>query len=63
MKIVVDHNRCAGNAVCEQEAPDLFRVDDDGELKVLESNPADARREDAERAAYMCPTRALKIQS
>jgi ferredoxin len=62
MKIVVDHNRCAGNAVCAQEAPELFRVDDDGELNVLQSKPGDERRGDAERAAYMCPTRALKIE-
>lgn len=63
MKIVVDFSRCAGNAVCSQEAPDLFHVDDDGELDVLESNPSEASREDAERAAQMCPTRALKINS
>jgi ferredoxin len=36
MRIVVDHDRCTGLGMCEAEAPELFEVQDDGSLSVLD---------------------------
>ena len=39
MKIVVDYDECASNAVCMGIAPEVFEVRDDGFLYVLNENP------------------------
>ncbi|HEY1973453.1 MAG TPA: ferredoxin [Pseudonocardia sp.] len=61
MRIVVDRDRCTGLGMCEAEAPDLFEVQDDGSLKVLNACPAQDQREAAEAAVESCPTEALSI--
>jgi ferredoxin len=61
MRIVVDHNKCTGLGMCEAEAPDLFEVQDDGSLIVLEERPAADQREALEAAVEACPTEALSI--
>jgi len=47
--------------MCEAEAPDLFEVQDDGTLKVLNDCPGAADREAAESAVMACPTEALSL--
>lgn len=32
MKIAADYDRCEGHGLCVEQAPDLFDLDDDGEL-------------------------------
>ena len=61
MRIVVDYTRCTGNAVCVAEAPDLFDISDGGEVQILDATPDIARRDDVDRAAYMCPNLALSV--
>jgi ferredoxin len=61
MRIVVDHNKCTGLGMCEAEAPDLFEVQDDGSLIVLDEQPAEDQREALEAAVESCPTEALSI--
>jgi ferredoxin len=61
MRIVVDYNRCTGNAVCVAEAPDLFDISDDGEV-ILNEQPDQSHLEAARRAAYMCPNLALTVE-
>ena len=39
MKVVVDYDVCASNAVCMGIAPEVFEVRDDGYLYVLNENP------------------------
>ncbi|MEO6504166.1 MAG: ferredoxin [Jatrophihabitantaceae bacterium] len=34
MRVVVDYDRCDGNALCTAIAPTLFQLDDSGDLKV-----------------------------
>ena len=34
MRIVVDRDRCTGQRMCESIAPDIFRVADDGKVKI-----------------------------
>jgi ferredoxin len=61
MRIVVDRDKCTGLGMCEGEAPDLFEVQDDGSLTVLDDKPSADRREAAEAAVESCPTEALSI--
>lgn len=61
MKIVVDYDLCQGHAVCEAEAPAVFRVPKTGQVEVLQPSPLDDERKRVETAVKYCPTHALKI--
>jgi ferredoxin len=61
MRIVVDMNLCQGHAQCEDAAPDIFKVDDDGLLMVLVESPAESARPRVEDAVRRCPADALRI--
>ena len=61
MRIVVDREKCTGLGMCEAEAPDLFEVQDDGSLTVLNDHPGSEDREAAEAAVMACPTEALTL--
>lgn len=61
MKVRVDRERCQGHGVCSGEAPEVFALDDDGELEVLQERPPEAQREKVENALRFCPTQALSI--
>ena len=62
MRIKVDFDLCQGHGECEGEAPEVFELDDDGKLKVLQENPPEELRAKVERAVKYCPTMALKIE-
>ncbi|MFE3618116.1 ferredoxin, partial [Streptomyces anulatus] len=38
MKIIVDFDRCEANGVCVGIAPDMFELDDDDQLTVIEGD-------------------------
>lgn len=61
MRIVVDYDKCTGLGMCEAEAPDLFEVQDDGSLLVLNANPTDDQIAAAQAAVDSCPTEALSL--
>lgn len=61
MRIVVDRSRCTGLGMCEAEAPELFEVQDDGTLLVLNENPDAAARDAVWAAVEACPTEALSV--
>ena len=60
-QIVVDMDLCKGHATCQGEAPDLFQVDEEGRLTVLNAYPDAAAIDKARAAARYCPTQAIKI--
>ncbi len=62
MKVIVNYDLCEANAVCMQEAPEVFEVDDDDNLNLLDEKPAEALRAKLERAVRGCPRAALKIE-
>lgn len=64
MKIFVDLNRCEGHGLCEEAAPDLFRLDDDGELIVLFDGATvpPGHDDSAASAVHSCPVSALKAE-
>ncbi|MET0377774.1 MAG: ferredoxin [Spongiibacteraceae bacterium] len=60
-KVIVDHERCQGHAMCVMYACDLFHLDDNGynrmqpfELRVVDEDAAYT-------AVDMCPEKAIKI--
>ena len=61
MKVVVDFDVCASNAVCMGIAPEVFEVRDDGYLYVLNENPPEEFRE-VRKAANNCPTGAITVE-
>jgi ferredoxin len=61
LRIVVDMDLCQGHGVCESEAPDLFEVDRDRKVVVLDESPGDDQRKSLELAVKYCPTHALSI--
>ncbi len=59
MRVVVDRDRCEGNAICVGIAPDLFVLDDDDYVMVTKDPiPADEEAL-AEQAIADCPRAAL----
>ena len=61
MRIVVDRELCTGQAMCESIAPDIFEINDDGELEVKAAEIPDGRLGEAERAVACCPNAALHL--
>ena len=59
MKITIDHRRCQGHAMCHNNAPDLFTLDEDGynRMEPFVVSPDDEAR--ARRAVQLCPERAI----
>ena len=59
MRVVVDRDRCEGNAICVGIAPDLFVLDDDDYVSVTK-DPIPVNAEVlAEQAIAECPRAAL----
>jgi ferredoxin len=59
VRVIVDHDRCEGNAVCLGIAPDIFELDDE-DYAVVKADPVPADEEAAvEQAIAECPRAAL----
>jgi ferredoxin len=62
VKVAVDFNKCTGLGICESLAPDLFEVNDEGELVLLKEDITDDELQSVEEAVAGCPTEALRIE-
>ena len=60
-KIVVDFDLCQSHGVCQDIAPEVFEVRDDGFLYVLQEQPSDALLSKVEEAVPRCPTQAISL--
>lgn len=59
MRVIVDRDRCEGNAVCLGIDPDIFDLDDD-DYAVVKLDPIPFDKEQlAEQAIAECPRAAL----
>jgi ferredoxin len=59
MRVVVDRDRCEGNALCVRYAPAVFELDDDEYATVI-ADPIPAGEEaNAERSVVECPRAAI----
>ncbi|MCX6497336.1 MAG: ferredoxin [Arthrobacter sp.] len=61
MKIVLDRPRCEGHGLCEEAAPQLMHLDDDGELVLDIETVDDVLLEPAKAAVRVCPVAALRL--
>ena len=67
MKIVADLDLCQGHGMCEDTAPEVFRVveSEDGsydQVEIILHEPDSVLHEKVDSAVRYCPNRALKIQ-
>ena len=63
MKLRIDWDLCQGHASCMGDAPEVFRVDDDGKLTVLLPEPPETLRAKVEQAVRYCPTGAIRLEN
>ena len=61
-QIKIDKELCQGHATCMTEAPELFHVDENGTVTVLQENPAIDSLVKARNAEKYCPTQAIEIK-
>lgn len=61
IRVEVERDRCEGYGFCEQSAPEVFRLDDEGELEILQHELPDERGPEAEAAVRLCPVAALRL--
>ena len=61
MRVVVDYDLCESNAICMAFAPEVFEVDDDDNLNLLQEEPPEELRPKIEEAVRRCPKQALSI--
>ncbi len=62
MKVVVDFSKCELHGLCVETAPELFQIDDDGVLHVLNETPPESLRAKVVTAVRECPTGAISIE-
>jgi ferredoxin len=62
MKIIIDRSRCTGLGICESLAPEVFEVDDAGDLVLKAGEVPEGQSADVEAAVAGCPTEALRIE-
>ncbi|MBF6230808.1 ferredoxin [Nocardia farcinica] len=61
MRIVVDLDLCQGHAMCQAEAPEVFRVPKRGQVEILDPTPDPGLRAQVADAVRYCPTQALSL--
>lgn len=62
-QITIDRALCQGHASCMTEAPELFQVDDAGNLTVLQESPPLDLLAKARQAEKYCPAKAIIVKS
>ncbi|MCI3949670.1 MAG: subB [Acidimicrobiales bacterium] len=62
MRVVVDWDLCESNAICMAVAPEVFEVDDDDNLNLLQEEPPEELRAKVEEAVRRCPKQALALE-
>jgi ferredoxin len=66
MKVKADRDTCIGAGICSIQAPEVFALDDQGLVEVLQGDidPADAEAVAlVEEAVTLCPVRALALEA
>lgn len=59
--VKADRDACEGYANCVMAAADVFDIDDDGVVVLLQTEIAEADRARVEEAARSCPVSALTV--
>ncbi|HHH27925.1 MAG TPA: cytochrome P450, partial [Polyangiaceae bacterium] len=62
LKVTVDRDLCQGHAVCIEEAPEIFRIADDGRVQLLQSEVSGNLCAKADMAARYCPNGVISVE-
>ncbi len=62
VRVAVDHERCRHYALCQAQAPKVFRLLDDGRLRYAR-NPDAEQAPQVRAAARVCPVRAIRVDA
>lgn len=62
MKILIDNDRCEGNAVCVRVCPEVFEVGEDDRAHLRVQDPGESLRAKIEAAVRRCPRQALALE-
>lgn len=57
----IDRDRCEGHGLCAQLAPEVFQLDDDGELHLVVGAEAEVSEQRLAAAVRSCPVAALRL--
>lgn len=61
MKIMLDRAKCTGLGICESFAPEVFEVDEEGDLVMKTDDVPEGMLEAVRQAVEGCPTEALRL--
>ena len=62
MKIIIDWDLCQGHGNCTGEAPEVFRLNDDGNLELLMEEAPLSLAKELDLAVRYCPTSAIRVE-
>ena len=62
LRVIVDYDLCEANAHCMQAAPEVFELDGDDKLHLLQERPSESLWAKVEKAVRLCPKGALKLE-
>jgi len=63
VRVTVNWDTCVGHGVCEGTAPEVFEINDDGELELLIDGEIPERLlPKVRKAAFACPEHALRME-
>jgi ferredoxin len=61
VRVDVDWDLCESNGLCVTAAPEVFELQDDDTLLILQEAPDEALRSKLEDAVRNCPKRAISL--
>ena len=62
IRVIVDRDVCQDHGQCVFAAPQVFELDEEGKLEVLQEEVGEDLRDAVEEAADVCPVQAITIE-
>jgi ferredoxin len=62
LQVHVDRDKCESYGVCVAASPTVFYLNDDDELEVKVTSPADSLKPEIHDAVARCPKRAIELR-
>ncbi len=63
MKVKIDKELCTGCGLCEETCPDIFKLNEDGDMtELIKTEYDDDDIECIEEAIETCPTEAISLE-
>jgi ferredoxin len=62
VRVVVDWDLCESNGLCMAAAPEVFQLQDDDTLLILQETPDESLRGKVDEAIRACPKQAITLQ-